>query len=79
MASLFIDVHLLKAQLSLFRDGNCFIIASPISDNSLCQSLLEVEADSTTESLCNPLHDCRSLRFDTAFDEIWVETNPNMR
>ena len=48
MASLFIDVHLSKAKLTLFREGNCFLIASTVSTYSLRQMLLRVVADGST-------------------------------
>ena len=77
MASLFSDVHLSKAKLTGFRDGNFFLIASMVSAYSLRQMLLRVVADSSTRSLYNALYDRRSSRLDIAFHGIWAETNPN--
>jgi len=69
-ASLFGDVHLSKAKLSLLRDGNCFLIASMVSEYSLQQMLLGVVADSSTRSPRNALYDCHSSRFDIVFHGI---------
>jgi hypothetical protein len=79
IANLFVDVHLSKAKLTLFVDGNYFLIASTVSVYSLQQILLRVLAEGTTNSLCNTLYDRRSLRFDIAFHGICAETKPNMR
>jgi len=79
MANLFVDAHPSKAKLTLFRDGNCFLIASTVSAYSLQQMLLRVVADGSTRSSRNALYDRRSSRFDIAFYGIWAETNPNMR
>jgi hypothetical protein len=48
MANFFIDVHLSKAKLPLFGDGNFFLIASTVSAYSLWQMLLRVVADGNT-------------------------------
>ena len=79
VASLFIDVHPSKAKLTLFRGGNCFLIASTVSGYSLWQMLLSVVAEGRTRSSRNALYDRRSSRFDMAFHGICAETNPNMR
>jgi len=79
MASLFIDVHLSKANLTLFLDGNCFLIASTVSEYSLRQMMLRVLADGSTSLLCNAFCDSRSSRFNIAFQGIWAETDPNLR
>jgi len=79
MASLFVDVHLSKAKLTLFRIGNCFVITSTVSAYCLQQMLLRVVVDGRTRTLRNDLYDCRSSRFDIAFHGICAETNPNMR
>jgi hypothetical protein len=79
IASLFVDVHPSKVKLTLFRIGNCFLIASTVSAYSLQQMLLRVVADGRTRSLCNALYDGRSSRYDIAIHGICAETNPNMR
>jgi len=79
MASLLVDVHLSKAKLTLFREGNCFLIAFKVSVCSLWQMLLRIVADGSTSSLRNALYDRRSSRFDKAFQGIWADTNPNIR
>jgi len=68
IANLFIDVHLSKAKLTLFLDGNCFLIASTVSVDPLQQILLRVLAESNTNLLRNALYDRRSTRFDIVFD-----------
>ena len=79
MASLLVDVHLSKAKLAVFCDGNCFLIASTVGAYSLRQMLLRAAAHSTTGSSHNALYDgCRST-FDITFHGIWAKTNPNMR
>jgi len=79
IANLFVDVHPSKAKLTLFLDGNCFLIAFTVSVYSLRQILLRVLADGYTKSLHNALYDRRSTRFDFVFHGIWAETKPNMR
>jgi len=79
MANLFVDVHPSKAKLTLFRNGNCVLIASTVSAYSLRQMLLRVVADGSTRSSRNALYDRCSSRFDIAFHGICAETNPNMR
>jgi len=70
IANLFVNVHPSKAKLTLFLDGNCFLIASTVSVYSLWLILLRVLADSNTNSLRNALYDGRNLRFDIAFHGI---------
>ena len=70
MASLFVDIHLSKAKLTLFCDGNCFLIASIVSAYSLQQMLLRVIADSSWGSSHNALNDDHSFRFNIAFHGI---------
>jgi len=60
MVNLFVDVHPSKAKLTLFRNGNCFLIASIVSEYSLRQMLLRVVADGSTRSSRNALYDLRS-------------------
>jgi len=79
IANLFVEVHPSKAKLTLFLVGNCFLIASTVSEYSLRQMLLRVLADGSTSLLRNALYDRRSSRFDIAFHGIWAETNPNIR
>jgi len=67
MDSLSGDVHPSRAEPTLFRDGDCFIIASTVSADSLQQMLLRVVADGSARSLRNALFDHRSSRFDIAF------------
>ena len=70
IARLFSYVHLSKAKLSVFRDGNCFLIASMVSAYSLQLMLLRVVVDGSTRSLRNALYDHCSCRFDIAFHGI---------
>jgi hypothetical protein len=67
IANLFVDIHPLIAKLTLFLDGNCFIIASTLREYSLRQSLLKVMADGITSLLRNALYDRRSSRFEIGF------------
>jgi hypothetical protein len=66
----FVDVNPSKAKLTLFLDGNCFLIASTVSVYSLRQILLRVLADGYTKSLRNELYEYHNSRFDIAFHEI---------
>jgi len=70
MASLLVDVHPSKAKLMLFPDGNWCLIASTVSEYSLREMLLTVEADCSTKSSRNALYDCRGSVFDIAFHGI---------
>jgi hypothetical protein len=79
MANLFVDVHLSKAKLTLFRIGNCLLIASTVSAYSLRQMLLRVVADGSTRSSHNVLYDHRSLKFDITFQGFYAKTNLNIR
>jgi len=76
MGNLFVDVHLSKANLTLFHNHNCFVIASIIRAYSLRQMLPRVVADGSTRSSRNTLSDHQSSRFDIAFHGIWAKTNP---
>ena len=67
MTTLFHDIHLSKANLTLYHDGNYFSIASTVSAYSILQMLLRVVADGSTRSLSNAIYDCRSLGIDAAF------------
>jgi len=79
MASLFVDVHLSKAKLNVSLDGNCFLIAFTVNENSLQEMILRVLADCCTSSLRSALYDHSSSRFDIVFQRIWAGINPNMR
>ena len=79
MASLFVDDEQSKAKLTLFRDGNCCLIASMVTTYSLQQMLLSVVVDGSTKWSCNAFYNRRSSRFDIAFHGIWAETDPKMR
>jgi len=78
MASLLGHVHLCRAELNLFHNGNGFLIASTVSAYSLQQMLLMVGADNSTRSARKALFDRRSSRFDKAFHGMWTERNPNI-
>jgi len=67
MACLFVDVHPSKAKLTLFHDGNCFLIASIVNAYTLQQMLLKVVADGSTWSLHNASFDRGCARFNIAF------------
>jgi hypothetical protein len=79
MANLFVYVHPSKAKLTLFRNSNCFLIASTVSAYSLRQMLLRGIVAGTTMLSHNALDDHRSSRFEIVFHGICAETNPNMR
>jgi len=79
MATLFVEVHLSKAKLTLFHIGNCFLIASTVSAYSLRQMLLRIVADGRTRLSHNALYDRRSSRFDIGFHGICAKTNANIR
>ena len=79
MASFFVDVNQSQAKLTVFRDSNCFIIASTVSAYSLLEMLVRVGAEGSTESLRNAVYDHRSSRLDIAFHAIRAETNRNNR
>jgi len=79
MASLFLEVHPSKAELTLFRNSNCLVNASTVSAYALRQMLLMVIADGRTRSSRNAFYDRRSSIFDIAFQGMSAETNPNMR
>ena len=48
VAEWFIDVHTCQAKLDSFLDGNCFLIASTVSEYSQWQMMLRVLADGNT-------------------------------
>jgi len=79
LARVFVDVHSSKAKLTLFCEGNYFLIALSVSANSLQQMSRRVVVDSSTMSDHNDLYDCRSWRFDIAFRGKWAKTHSNMR
>jgi len=79
IASLFSNVHPSKAKLTMFGDGNCFLIGSTVSAYFLRQMLVGLKADGSTRLSRNALYDRRSSRYDIASHGIWAETNPNMR
>ena len=79
MASLCFEVHPSKAKLTLFRNGNCFLIATTVSAYSLRQMLLKVVVDGMSRSLHNAIYDRHSLKFDISFHGMCPETNLNMR
>jgi hypothetical protein len=51
ITSLFVDVYASIAKLTLFRDGNCVLIASTVSEHAHMKWLLRVLADESTNSL----------------------------
>jgi len=67
IANLFVDVYPSQAKLTLFLDGNCFLIASTVSEYSLRQRLLRVLADGSTSSLRNALYERCSSMIEIAF------------
>ena len=79
MTSVFVDVHRSKAKLTLFRDGNSFLIVSTACAWYLQQMFPKLIADGSTRSSRDALCDHRSSRCDVAFHRSWAETNPNMR
>jgi len=79
IANSFVDVHLSKAKLTLFLDGNCFLIATTVSVYSIRQILIRVLAYGNSKSLRNALYDYRSPSIDIAFHGIRAGTNPNMK
>jgi len=79
MANFFIDVHPSNAKLPLFHDGNCFIIASTVSEYSLWPMLSRLVVDRSTRSFRNAVYDCPSFWFEVALNGLWAKTIPNMR
>jgi len=55
MADLFIDVHLSKAQLTLFCDGNCSLNVATDNVYSLLRLSLMAVVDGSSSSLRNAL------------------------
>lgn len=70
MASVFVDVQLSKAKLTLFHDGKCVVIASMVNAYCLQVVLLRVVVDGGTNLGRNASFDRRSLRCDIAFHSI---------
>jgi hypothetical protein len=61
IAIMFVDMHPSNAKLTLFLDGNCFLIAPIVSEYSLWQMLVRVLADGSISSPRNTLNDHWSL------------------
>jgi len=78
MASLILDVHPFKVNLTLFLDGNCFLIVSRVSVYSLWQMLLGELADCSPNFHCSALYDFDSLQFDIASPGISAQANPDI-
>jgi hypothetical protein len=55
ITNLFLDIHPSTAKVTLFLDGNCFLIGFTTSEYSLGQMLLRVVADKRTSLLHNAL------------------------
>ena len=70
IANLFVDVHASTGRLTLFLDGNRFLIVSTVSEYSLRQMLLKVLADGSLSSPRNALNDRHSARSDIAFHAL---------
>jgi len=70
IANLFVDVHLSKPKLTLFLDGNCFVIPSTVSEYSLWQMLQRVREDGSTSSPSHASNDNRRSSLDTASQEM---------
>jgi len=64
IANLFVDVNPFNTKLTLFVDGNCFLIESTVSEYSRRQMLLRVLADGITRSQRHASNDRPSLKFD---------------
>jgi len=79
VASVFVDVYQSHAQLTLFDDGNCFLITSTVRGFSFQQMSLMVAMDGSAWSILTALYDHGSLRFDILLHGIFAKTNPNMR
>jgi hypothetical protein len=77
MATMFVDVHPSEAKLTVFRDGNCFLIASTVSPYSIQQMLLRVAADGSNILSCNALYDLCSSRFVIVFQGICIGKSAN--
>jgi len=78
IAKLFVVIHLSKVKLTLFLDGNCFLIASTDSVYTILQMLLSLLEDGCTNMLRNALYDHCRLMFDLALHGILAENGPNM-
>ena len=79
MATFFVDFQKSKAKPTLFLGGNCFLIASTISENSLQQMLLSVLVDSSIKPHSNRSYDLCSTRFGMVFHAIRGKMNSKMR
>jgi hypothetical protein len=79
IVNLFVDVHLYKANLTLFRTSNGLLIAFSASEYSLQQMLPTVVADNSTRSSGNAVFLRHSSRFDIKFQAIYAELNSNTR
>ena len=77
IANVFVDAHPANAKLTLFRDGNRFLIASTVNAYFLQQMMLRFIADGSTRSSRNVSYDRRTSRFDIALDRFTAETCPN--
>jgi hypothetical protein len=70
MASLLVDVYPSGAKLTLFVDGNCFLMASTFSLYSLQRMLFTMLVDRSSYSLGKASHDGCSSMHNTAFHGI---------
>jgi hypothetical protein len=67
IAYFLVDVHPSKAKLTLFLDGNCFLIVFTVSAYSQQRMIVRVLADGSTRLSHNAIYDRRSSGFDIAF------------
>jgi hypothetical protein len=79
IVNLFVDIHPSQAKLTLFLDGNCFLIASMVSKSSLRQGLQIVLPYGSTSTLRNAYSDRHSSGFEIALQGMSAEINPSMR
>lgn len=79
MAIMFVHIHPSKAERTLLREGNCFVIASTVRTYSLWQMLLNLVAEIRNSLLSNALYHHSISMSDIACQAIYVETYPNMR
>jgi len=78
MGNLFINVHPSNPELSSFHDGNCLLIASTVTPDSLRHMFLSVVASGRTRSSRKALYDCFTCTFHIAFHGIWAKQNLNL-
>jgi len=78
MACLFVDVNPSKAKLTVFDDGNSFLLARTGCACCLWEMFLSVMAEGSTKSRRNGWSDYRSSKFDVAFYLTWAERNDNL-